>query len=361
MDSLLDRVTCVRCAGALDPRADSIACAKCGQVYPRIGRIPVLMPRPDAHIELWRGQLALLLAQAGDTLSNVEAAAAAPDVLADGQTRLRALAQGVRQQVEDIAQIVGSALGGPSSTRASGLPRGVVEYIHYLYRDWGWVGPDQLENERALQGIQRALNGRQLGRTLVLGAGGCRLAYDLHRTCGASETVVLDIDPYLFVIAEAVVRGGSVQLTESSITVHEAERVAMSWTLRAPAGALDEQSFHFLFANGLEPPFLDGSFDTVVTPWFIDRVPQNLESFLATLQRKLAPGGRWLNQGPLLYPEETPLPRRFSRSEVFELAAQAGFRIGHWSSESQPYLVSPLTGRGKVERVLTFEAVRLGH
>src|SRR5260221_8767116 len=116
MDSLLDRVTCVRCAGALDPRAASIACAKCGQAYPRIARIPVLLPQPDAHIELWRGQLALLLAQAGDTLSNIEAAAAAADVLADGRARLHALARGVRQQVEDIAQIVGAALGGPSST-----------------------------------------------------------------------------------------------------------------------------------------------------------------------------------------------------------------------------------------------------
>ena len=42
---------------------------------------------------------------------------------------------------------------------------------------------------------------------LVLGAGGCRLAYDLHVHCGGTETAVVDIDPFLLVIAEAVIRG----------------------------------------------------------------------------------------------------------------------------------------------------------
>ena len=38
-----------------------------------------------------------------------------------------------------------------------------------------------------------------LGRTLVLGAGGCRLAYDLHVHNGGTDTAVVDIDPYLLV------------------------------------------------------------------------------------------------------------------------------------------------------------------
>ncbi len=358
VESALDRVTCVRCKGPLDPRGEAIVCGQCGDAYPRIGRIPVLLPRPLAHIELWRGQLGVLLSQAGETHTGLDAEAAAPGLLPNGQVRLRGLAEGLQEQVADVASIIGPALGGPLTAAGAGLPRGVVEYIHYLYRDWAWLGPEHLENERALQGIQRVANGRDLGRTLVLGAGACRLAYDVHRTCGVSETVVLDIDPYLFVIAEAVVRGGSVRLTEASLTAYDAERVATSWTLRAPNGALDEQRFHFFFANGLQPPFLEGTFDTIITPWFIDRVPTELGSFLATVHRLLARGGRWLNQGPLLYPEETPLARRFSRQEIFDLAAHAGFHVGQWSLESQPYLVSPVTGRGKIESVLTFEAAR---
>jgi SAM-dependent methyltransferase len=196
-----------------------------------------------------------------------------------------------------------------------------------------------------------------LGRVLVVGAGGCRLAYDLHRE-SASETTVVDIDPYLFVPAEAVVRGRQVRLTEASLNVFEASRASAAWTLRAPAGPLDEAHFHFFLANGVAPPFADATFDTVVTPWFIDRVPSDVPAFLGVVRRLLRPGGRWLNQGPLLYPPETPLPRRYSRDELVELAAQAGFEVGSVDVASRRYLVSPLTGSGKIERVLTFSAAR---
>ena len=140
---------------------------------------------------------------------------------------------------------------------------------------------------------------RSLGRTLVFGAGACRLAYDLHREHGASETAVVDIDPFLLVIAEAIIRGRTVRLTESTANVQELAQASRAWLLKAPAGALSEQVFHFFLANGVAPPFDDGSFDTVVTPWFIDQV-SDLPALLAALKRMLAPGGRWLNSGPLL-------------------------------------------------------------
>jgi hypothetical protein len=181
----------------------------------------------------------------------------------------------------------------------------------------------------------------------------------LHRALGATETAVVDIDPYLLVIAEAVVRGASVRLTESTVNVQEVEHVAAAWILGAPAGPLDDAVFHFFLADGVEPPFAEGTFDTIVTPWFIDQVPLDLSRFLTTLHRLLAPGGRWINQGPLIYrPDATPLARRYSREELFDVAAESGFRVGRWSGQSRPYLVSPLTGRGKVEWVLTFEAER---
>jgi SAM-dependent methyltransferase len=338
-----------------------MACARCGQKYPRVGRIPVLLPRPDDHISLWRQQLALLVAQAQHTLAGLDAEAASPGMLPDGQTRLRLLAKAVSDQVREIGEVVGPALGGPlPPTESAGLPRGVVEHIHFLYRDWGWDDGASPENQQSLDAIRELVGSESLGRTLVVGAGGCRLAYDLHRLCGASDTVVIDIDPYLFLVAEAVVRGGSVRLTESSPTVQQLGRIATPWTLRAPAGPLADDHFHFFLANGLAPPFLPGTFDTVITPWFIDQVPPDLRAFLATTNRMLVPGGRWINHGPLLYPPDAPLSRRFSCEEVFGLAAQGGFRIGRTSGASHPHFVSPLNGRGRVEWVLTFVAARTG-
>jgi SAM-dependent methyltransferase len=304
----------------------------------------------------WRQQLATLSSQGDHTLAAIEAELATVGLLPSGQLRLRALARALGDQVKDIVGVVGPALGGPLDGGSGALPRGVVEYIQFLYRDWGWGSAENSENQRAIAAIRDLLDTGALGRTIVLGAGACRLAYDLHTQLRASETAVIDIDPFLFVIAEAVVRGEPVQLTESTANVQELAQAARSWSLCAPAGALGSDEFHFFLANALAPPFADHAFDTVVTPWFVDQVSGDLQVFFARLQRLLRPGGRWINSGPLLYPPDVPLARRLSREEVFELAERAGFRVDRWSTESRSHLESPLNGRGKIEWVLTFVA-----
>jgi SAM-dependent methyltransferase len=353
--SLRDQIACVRCAAALDITADQIECARCAQVYARAGRIPILLPRPGDHLNLWRQQLAALSTQSEHTLGAIHGELETPGLTPSGEVRLRALSRALSDQVKDIVDLVGPALGGPLAGEGVGLPRGVVEYIQFLYRDWGWESAENTENERAVDAIAKLCDA-DLGRTLVLGAGACRLAYDLHRRFNASETAVVDIDPFLFLVAEAVVRGEPVQLTEATANVQELAQVAHSWLLRAPAGPLSSSEFHFFLANALAPPFADHAFDSVVTPWFIDQVSGDLLAFFQRLQRLLKPGGRWINSGPLLYPADAPLSRRFSREEIFELAARAGFRIDQWASESRRHLESPLNGRGRIEWVLTFVA-----
>jgi len=356
--NVLDRVVCVRCRGPLDPRAADMRCTQCGQAYPRLGRIAVLLPRPEDQIVHWRQQLAALIAQEQKAHASVEQEASQSGILPDGITRLRVLADGVRLQALEVLELIGPALKGPAPPAPTTvLPPG-LKHIHYLYRDWAWEEAGNDENARALHAIRSIMTEQPLGDTLVLGAGACRLAYDLHRTCGAIETCVVDLDPFLFLIAEAVVSGGSVQLTEATPTIGQASHAAKRWTLRTPHAALSSQRFHFFLSDGLAPPFSADSFDTVVTPWFIDQVPPDLPAFVATMHEVLRTGGRWINQGPLLYPVNHPLSLRYSREEIFDLLQRAGFQLGKWSYESQAYLVSPLSGRGKVEAVLTFEATK---
>ena len=350
--SALSDVVCPACRAALHVSAEVTVCGACGKAYPRVGGLLVLLPEAEAHVQLWRGQLGLLLERGQKTFDGLRDAAAAPDLLDSTRTRLLALGQAVRQQVTDVQAVLEPALGGAAAP-GQGLPRGVVEYVGYLYRDWGWPSVGYDENAAALTSLAELLGERALGRVLVLGAGAGGLAYELHRRHGATQTIAVDVDPFLLVMAEQLVRGKTIPLTEASLKVLETSDVSRTWQLMASGGALGAEAFQCVFADGTSPPFAPGSFDSVVTPWFVDQVPRDLPAFAATVRRLLRTGGLWLNQGPLIYPEQVPFERRYSQDELFELAAAAGFERLSASRRSLRYLVSPLSGHGKIETVLS--------
>jgi hypothetical protein len=320
----------------------------------------VLLANPTEHIARWRRQLGLILRRASQTIEALSEEAAQPGIRESTRARIRELARAIAEQADDIKVAVGPGLGGSLPPEDDvGLPRGATNNLGYLFRDWAWSGGHDDENKRALAAIRRVSHGQTLGRVLVLGAGACRLAYDLHIHCGGTATSVVDIDPYLLLIAAAVIAGVGVTLTETNANATSLDSVSRRWTLAAPAGPLAPQHFRFFLADGTEPPFGAGTFDTVVTPWFVDQVPLDLPELLLRIHALLAPGGRWINRGPLLYrPDLLSIGQWYAREEIFEVAASAGFRMGAWESASEPNVVSPLTGRGLVENVVTFEARR---
>jgi len=325
-----------------------------------LNSVSVLLSDPAAQVEHWRMQLGLMIQHASETNHALRLQSSEPGVGGATRTRLHALARAIAEQVADVAAILVPTVGDPLPPREGvELPRGAGDYISCLFRDWAWSNGHDQENEASLAAIRRVTGGHDLGRTLVLGAGGCRLAYDLHVQCGGRQTAVVDIDPFLLAVAETVIRGTAVSLTEASVNAPEVDPVSRAWTLSAPSGPLGPEVFQFFLADGTDPPFADQTFDAVVTPWFIDQVPTDLGGFLRRLHRLLVPGGRWINHGPLIYrPDALPIARWYTRQEIFDLAGAVGFRMGAWESAPRPHLVSPLTGRGLIENVLTFEASR---
>lgn len=360
-ESALAAVACPRCDARLDLRAPALFCSRCGRSYPRLGSVPVLLPEPDRFLDIIRDQLRVLDEQIEQTTAALESQARAGDVLPLTRARCQALRDASRQQRSELAalllpllpQLPAAGEGAPSS---HGNVPSLLTNIHYLFRDWGWPAAPDDENARTYAAVSRVLGGRPLGSMLVLGAGACRLAYDLHRHGGATETIAVDIDPILLAVADVVVRGGTVQVTEGYADMNELARPATRWNLQAPA-ALSDDRFHLMLADGLDPPIAAHTFDTVVTPWFIDAIPSDLREAIGVVSRMLRPAGRWASIGPLRYAPDVPVVRRFTREEVFELAARAGLAIQAWEAGTCASLVSSQTGRGKLEWVLTFCAV----
>src|SRR6185369_10335211 len=108
----LTGVLCPGCRAPLDVAVAEIACAACGQRYPRVAGMPVLLREPDAHVALWRGQLGLLLERGEQTLQALQATADGEGSSASTRARLLALGDAVKSQVADVAALLGPALGG---------------------------------------------------------------------------------------------------------------------------------------------------------------------------------------------------------------------------------------------------------
>ena len=70
-----------------------------------------------------------------------------------------------------------------------------------------------------------------------------------------------------------------------------------AWPRRRPARA----GLELVAADALQPPFADGAFDTVVTPWFIDIIGEPFARVAARINLLLKPGGRWINSGSLAF------------------------------------------------------------
>ena len=290
------------------------------------------------------------------------------DLLPATRRRCETTIDGIAGQLADVRAILEPRLPRvtrPETRTSRGTPveaeavPATLHHLPYLYRDWGRPSDATGENVRALFTVEEMLDGIGPGRTLVMGAGACRLAYDIHHCYPDAELMVLDLDPVLFAAAHAVTHGEPLTIREANLEVGDLSRSVRQWSLAAPAGPVDDARFHFLIADAVDPPLDPGVFDTVLTPWFIDQGPEDVRDLISTLHRLLKPGGRWVNLGPLTYDLDTPVSRRYAREELFDLAERAGFRVGRSKSTTVPYLISRLSGRGKVEWLLAFSATRL--
>ncbi len=349
-----DGVACPACRAPLCLATEVSHCVGCGADYPSLGGVPCLLPDPAGFVATWRRRLAVMTTEGRRTIEMFEAQARKPALLASTRTRLEAQARIAAHALEDVTTHLRTAVGEPLHDDRPVPPFTPLDTLHFLFRDWGW--PDSDENERAFAAVQAVLPPR-LGRTLVLGCGGARLADDLHRA-GATQTWALDIDPFVLVLARRVLAGQTVPLLEGRANATDLDALSAVRELRLPKGRPPASGVRLVLGDGLDPPFSDAVFDTVVTPWFIDVVPADLRDFLPRLARLLAPGGHWINFGPLLYPAHRPASVQFSWQEVSDLAARVGLATEAREEVALPFARSTLTGRGRIESCTSFRARR---
>jgi SAM-dependent methyltransferase/uncharacterized protein YbaR (Trm112 family) len=361
--TLASVLCCPRCArGALSLERAGWICANCGAGYPLIGELPWLFAEPRFALAEWRGRCGLQIQHLQREAGALSAARAAGQVSTLTGRRLESLAQAYLDQAARLRALL-APLGldeasiGFETHQALGtrmpLDQGLTNYYVNIHRDWCW-GRD--ENEAALNELRAASNGlAQFGRVLVLGAGAGRLAYDLHQASDASLTVASDFNPLLLFVAREMYAARDLQLYEFPIAPRQFADQAVLRPLRSPGVA--RAGLALVAADALQAPFMAGSFDVVVTPWFVDIINEPLDRTAGRVNNWLRPGGRWLNFGSLAFARGAHA-ERLSLEESLDTVATSGFAVQDVRETTIPYMHSPASRHGRMETTVTWAATK---
>lgn len=361
-DRLTELTACPRCdKSPLGATKDGLRCGACKTDFPTLDGIPWLFAEPDASLGEWRNRLHFALQQLAQEAQRIKSELIAEDLPALTRQRLEQQMKAADKHRAMLRQVltpldIQSSQASYESHLAlrTRLPadQGIHTYYANVHRDWSW-GDE--ENDASLAILEKALDGRTPGDTLVLGAGACRLAYDMHRKLETARTVAVDFNPLLLLVAKSVMAGDTPLLYEFPLAPKSIEDYAVLRKLSAPEPVPDD--FHFVLCDVLRPPFASGAFDTVVTPWIIDIVNEDLRTQAARINSLLKDGGTWLNFGSLAF-DHPVRARRFSAEETAAIVENSGFEAPFVHDDDIPYMCSPSSRHARRETVFSFAATK---
>ena len=307
MTELIDLLACPRCDKTpLDPVDDKLHCKACKVDFPSISGIPWMFAEPQAALGEWRGRLQFALQQLSHEIAGLEHELKDTAISALARRRIERYKKCVESHRRKLQKLlrpvdVQSLQGNFESYLAlrTRLPsdQGLNTYYANSPRAWAW---GDAEYQASLQQVRAVLHDHAaLGTVLVLGAGAGRLASDIHMNIECSSTVAMDFNPLLMLVAKAVTQGEKLHLYEFPIAPLALEDDAVLRKLAAPEVAGD--NFHLVLGDALRPPFPEKSFDTIITPWLIDIISEDLPVLAARINRLLKKDGRWVNFGSLAF------------------------------------------------------------
>ena len=363
MGELIEFLACPRCDKTpLEQADDKLHCKACKVDFPSLDGIPWMFAEPQAALGEWRNRLQFALQKLGHEIAGLDQELENKDLPQLAKRRVERYRKCVDSHQRKLQKLmrpldVQSQQGNYETYLAlrTRLPvdQGLNTYYANIHRDWAW-GDE--ENRASLKQVQAVLHDHaELGRVLVLGAGAGRLAYDIHTSMNCTSTVALDFNPLLLLVAKAVTGGKQLNLYEFPIAPLALEDDAVLRKLKAPETV--DENFHLVLGDALRPPFPEGSFDTVVTPWLIDIIPEDLPVFAARINRLLGEQGRWVNFGSLAFASPAQA-NRYSPEEVKAIVAENGFSDPYVSQATIPYMCSPASRHGRQERVFTFSTYK---
>ncbi|MGH1439478.1 MAG: class I SAM-dependent methyltransferase [Cellvibrionaceae bacterium] len=353
--NLLDLLACPVSGNPLSIADKELTDQESGSTYPIIDGIPWLLPNPQNSLLDWSVKLNHFHQVLHSEIGQLETAIDATTGLT--QERLQKLHAGkisfTRTVFELLTPIVRNPMAGKAVYDAlndiAPNTQNLLSYEANLYRDWVW---GQEENDLCRDIVYQHIDASRCEKILVLGAGAGRLAWDIHQSIKPDMTVTTDINPLLVLAAQQIMKG-------KGLTIHEfpeqpilSEHVAIEHHIK---GLTVADNFHSVFSDANKPSFQKGSFDTLITPWFIDIQPLEFSRFLKQLNQYISIGDQWINFGSLVFNQQRDA-FCYSIDEVKAIAKEQGFEIEAISQQQIPYLKSPYNAGHRIENIWSWSA-----
>ncbi len=358
---LANILACPRCdKSPLEQQDAALHCSACKVDFPSVDGIPWMFAEPEASLGEWRNRLQMSLQQLSHEVAGLDKELKNKDLRQLTRRRIERYKKALKQhrrklqnimQPLDVQRLSGNYESYLALRTRLPADQGLNTYYANVHRDWSWGDEENVASLRQIQAV--AQDNADLGNTLVLGAGACRLAYDIHMHFESSMTTALDFNPMLLLIAKTMCAGEKLMMHEFPIAPRSLDDDAVLRTLSAPQ--VVRKGFELVLGDALRPPFAAGTFDTVVTPWLIDIISEDLSEFAARVNTLLKKNGRWINFGSLAF-ESPERARRYSPEETKAIVAECGFADPYVSEATIPYMCSPASRHGRQEKVFTFSA-----
>ncbi|MEM6708443.1 MAG: hypothetical protein AAF648_06630 [Pseudomonadota bacterium] len=322
----------------------------------RIGGIPWLFPEPEHALHQWRNRWHRELRRLEALQAECRSLAAAARGADAEHLTLRAVGYGEhKSQILEVLKPLG--LGEAATAATFEAAQGSDDWVHYdanILRDWCWGAE---ENSGSLSQVLLA-TGTRPQRVLVIGSGAGRLAFDLHRTLVPEQTIALEHNPLLALLSHRLMQGERLPWTEFVTNPHPGTPPAINRELKAPANSQPlAPGFTQILADIRFPPFRPGTFDLVLTSWFVDICPTPLSWLAELIHDLLTPAGQWLYHGSTAF-GQNPSGGCHSIDAFLELTARAGFDCTYDQAIELPYLASPAHRQQRLESVSTFAFTR---
>ncbi len=356
-DVLRELLACPRCDAPLAANGAAWRCAGCAVDFPELAGVPWLFAEPNAALGEWRGRLHFSLQRLERERQQLANASTGANLRPATRTRLETLERATSDHAVRLRAVLAplelerhAASYETYLALRTRLPadQGLTTYYANIHRDWCWGGA---ENDASFDTIASLLGDAAPGRVLVLGAGAGRLAYDVHQRTAATLTAVLDFNPLLMIVADRVTRGETFELYEFPLAPRADAAVLRTLSAPAPARA----GLAHVVADAHRPPFRRGAFDTIVTPWLVDILPERFDVLCARVNSLLADGGRWLNFGSLSFHDPDPAAR-YGLDECRAALDENGFGDVLIDEREIPYLSSPASRHARREHVVSWSA-----